>query len=666
MLAGIKHEQDRAVAFAEQAQALAPGDYQVKAVLAYNLIWAGESRRATEKFVEAKRLSPRYPWWIDAASGLAQHLAGQHDEAIASLKTGMARAPTSVYPRARLVAVYADLGRMEEARAEAADLLKVAPGFTVSEFVSEHPFKDASLSAWLRDALLKAGLPEKPPPKLPDKPSIAVLPFENMSGETEQAYFAEGMTDDLITRLSQISGLFVIARNSTFAYKGTPVKVQDVARDLGVRYVLEGSVRKAENTIRINAQLIDAQSGGHLWAEIFDREYRDIFAIQDEITGLIADALSVKLTAEEDARLARAPTENLAAYEAFLKAGRPIAYSAKALKEKLALFKQATELDPNFAEAHAADAALAAFVYRHQWWPAMRPTEARARALEGVARALALNPDTPLAHSTLGVLQLVAGKHEDAIRAARKAVSLAPNDTDARTTLAIILTYAGQPEAAITEMETVLRLDPKPPASIHVVDGFAHFIAGQYEQSLEAFLKAKAMAPNNVVINTFLGGIYARLGRMEEAKAAMDVARKYQPSRALSWYKLNYSYYKRAEDLDRLINLFRMAGLPEWPMGFEGSESDRLSGEEIKSLLWGRRIEGTMIRDDKPYDFSQVIGADGRWQLDHNVYGETISITGDGWIEGDTWCYQSEDYFFGRKHCVPVYRNPGGSSEDRK
>jgi adenylate cyclase len=355
----------------------------------------------------------------------------------------------------------------------------------------------------------------------------------------------------------------------------------------------------------------------------------------------------------------------LEAYETFLKAGRPIAYSGKALKEKLALFKRATELDPNFAEAYAADAAVAAFVYRTQWWPVMRPTEAQARALEGVARALALNPDTPLAHSTLGVLQMVAGKHEDAIRAARKAVSLAPNDTDARTTLAIILTYAGQPEAAIAEMETVLRLDPKPPASIHIVDGFAHFIAGQYEQSLEAFLKANAMAPNNITINSFLGGIYARLGRMEEAKAAMDVALKYQPSEALSWYKLNLSYFKRAEDLDRLIDSLRMAGLPEWPLGFEGSESERLSGEEIKSLLWGRRIEGTMIRNDKPFVFSQVIGADGRWELDHNVYGKPTNVTGNGWIEGDTWCYQTEDYFYGRTHCVPVYRNPGGSSEDK-
>ena len=387
---------------------------------------------------------------------------------------------------------------MEKARSYAADLMKIDPKFNLESWAKALPYKYPDDLEREMAMLRKAGFPEKPPLALPDKPSIAVLPFENMSGDAEQAYFAEGMTDDLITRLSQISGLFVIARNSTFAYKGTPVKVQDVARDLGVRYVLEGSVRKAENTIRINAQLIDAQTGGHLWAEIFDRQYRDIFAIQDEITDLIASALSVKLTGDEQTRLARAPTDNLEAYEAFLKAGRPIAYSAKALKEKLALFKRATELDPNFAEAYAADAAVAAFVYRTQWWPVMRPTEARARALEGVTRALALNPDTPLAHSTLGVLQMVAGKHEDAIRAARKAVSLAPNDTDARTTLAIILTYAGQPEAAITEMETVLRLDPKPPASIHVVDGFAHFIAGQYEQSLEAFLKAKAMAPNNV------------------------------------------------------------------------------------------------------------------------------------------------------------------------
>jgi adenylate cyclase len=670
LLGGIafaRRQHDEAIRYGEKALALMPSHSAVMATLGFWLAYAGRPEEGIAAIQKAMRLSPYYPGWYLAAIGLGYMMTGRYDEAIAANEESIKRNVLVLFSYERLAAIHAMKGDLEKAKEFAAKVLEIDPNFTIEGWTKALRYKNPEDLNRELDALRAAGLPEKPPPKLPDKPSIAVLPFENMSGDSEQAYFADGMTDDLITRLSQISGLFVIARNSTFAYKDTPVKVQDVARDLGVRYVLEGSVRKAENTIRVNAQLIDAKTGGHLWAEIFDRQYRDIFAIQDEITGLIADALSVKLTAEEDARLARAPTENLAAYDVFLKAGRPIAYSGKALKEKLALFKQATELDPSFAEAYAADAAVAAFIYRTQWWGVMRPTEARARALEGVTRALALNPDTPLAHSTLGALQLAAGKHEDAIRAARKAVALAPNDTDARTTLAIILTYAGQPEAAITEMETVLRLDPKPAPSFHVVDGFAHFVAGQYERALEAFLKAKAMAPNNVVINTFLGGTFARLGRMEEAKAAIAVALKVQPSRSVHYLKLDQSYYKHAEDWNRLFHSFRIAGLPQWPFGFEGPERDRLSGEEIKTLLWGRRIEGTIFtgRDGKPQGFSQVINADGRWQLDHSVFGEPISITGNGWIEGDTWCFESEDYSFGRKHCVPVYRNPDGSFEDK-
>jgi TolB-like protein/class 3 adenylate cyclase/Flp pilus assembly protein TadD len=492
-------------------------------------------------------------------------------------------------------------------------------------------------------------------------PTIAVLPFDNMSGDKEQEYFADGMTDDLITRLSQISGLFVIARNSVFTYKGKPAKVQDVAKDLGVRYVLEGSVRKDEGTIRINAQLIDAESGGHLWAEKFDRPFRDVFALQDQISERIAEALSVKLTGDEQTRLGRPPTTNLEAYEAFLKAGPPFGYDVKSLREKLALFKKATELDPNFAEAYAADAAVAAFVYRTQWWPVMRPTKAHARALEGVTRALALNPDSPLAHSTLGILQLVESKHEEAIRASREAVSLAPHDAHVRANLALVLAFAGRYNEAAEEMETVLRLDPKPPASIHIVDGFIHFIAGDYRQALERLLKAKATEPDNFVLNTLLGGAYARLDRMEEAHAAIELALKGQPVRAVSSQKLAYPYMKRVEDLDRFADSLRLAGLPEWSMGFTGAENERLSGEEIKDLLWGQRIEGNQMYGSQPHAFSQTVGADGTWEQISDWGGKPFIVKGTSSVESDMWCTQDEDYFFGSKQCVPVYRNPGGT-----
>lgn len=295
-VSAIKGEQDQAVELVEKAAALAPGDVKVKRILAYNLIWAGEPHRAVELFQEAKRLGSRYPWWIDAASGLAHYLAGQHDQAIVSLERGIARAPTSVYARARLIAVYADTGRLEDAKGEAVALLKVVPGFTVTAFVDEHPFKDASLKTWLRNALLKAGLPEDPAPKLPDKPSIAVLPFDNFSGDPQQEHLADGMTEHIITTLSRDPDLFVIARNSSFTYKKKPVKIKQIAKELGVRYVLEGSIQKSKDRLRVTAQLIDALDGSHLWSDRFDSDLENLFALQEEIARKILLQLQIKFS----------------------------------------------------------------------------------------------------------------------------------------------------------------------------------------------------------------------------------------------------------------------------------------------------------------------------------------------------------------------------------
>jgi adenylate cyclase len=200
---------------------------------------------------------------------------------------------------------------------------------------------------------------------LPDKPSIAVLPFDNLSGEPEQEYFSDGITDDLITDLSKISGLFVIARNSTFAYKAKPLKIRQIAEELGVRYVLEGSVRKAENRVRINAQLIDATTGGHLWAERYDRHYTDIFELQDEFIGKIVAALTVKLTGAEQAQLARRPTDNLEAYDYYLRAERDVfSEDYSLLPDTLSLYEKAIAFDPNFAEAYAGYARAAVDVWR--------------------------------------------------------------------------------------------------------------------------------------------------------------------------------------------------------------------------------------------------------------------------------------------------------------
>jgi adenylate cyclase len=311
---------------------------------------------------------------------------------------------------------------------------------------------------------------------LPDKPSIAVLPFDNLSGDPDQEYFADGITEDLITDLSKTSGLFVIARNSSFRYKDTAVDPQQVARDLGVRYLLEGSVRRASDKVRINAQLIDATTSGHVWAERYDGSLAEVFALQDRVTRRIVDALAISLTAREQQAQGRAETAVPEAYDAFLKGWEhfqertPEQY-AKALK----YFQQAVELDPAYARAHAAIAS----VYWMSWWEGWNPTlgagtyEAKNAAADHLERAM-VDP-TPLAYQVAAQMRLWEGRYDDAIAEAEQGVALDPNDADSRAMLAEVLIYIGKPEAALSAIEVARRLDPYNEARYAYLEGFARF-----------------------------------------------------------------------------------------------------------------------------------------------------------------------------------------------
>ena len=262
-----------------------------------------------------------------------------------------------------------------------------------------------------------------------DKPSIAVLPFDSLSKDPEQAFFADGMAEDIITDLSKIDGLLVIARNSSFSYKGKQVEIRTIARELGVRYVLEGSVRRAGDQVRINAQLIDAKSGGHIWADRFDGELSNVFALQDRISERIVEAMKVSLTKKERVRLKRTPTKNAQAYELFLKArDAHRTFVSKQLKQALSLYEQAIDLDPTFAEAYAGDAAVAALIWRRSNPRIMRRADALKWAKQSAARALALDPDSATTYGVLAMINLDQGQHAEAIRLSEKAVALDPND----------------------------------------------------------------------------------------------------------------------------------------------------------------------------------------------------------------------------------------------
>ncbi|PYM52128.1 MAG: hypothetical protein DME14_01575, partial [Candidatus Rokuibacteriota bacterium] len=314
-----------------------------------------------------------------------------------------------------------------------------------------------------------------------DKPSVAVLPFENMSGDAGQEYFSDGITEDLITGLSKLSGLFVIARNSVFAYKGKALKPAQVSRELGVRYLLEGSVRKAGNRVRITAQLVDATTGYHVWAERYDRDLKDVFALQDEVTQKIVGVLAVKLTVPEKDRLGRAPTRNLDAYDYVL---RGLEYHRRTTKEANAeartMFARAVELDPDYAKAYAALGWTYLQAWQFQW---SRDPETLEQAFQLAQKAIARDDSLAGPHSLLGQVYLWKKEHERAIAEAERAVGLAPNDADSYETLAEVLAWSGRADAAIRYIKEAMRLDPQYPFFYLWTLGHAYYLTGRSDEA---------------------------------------------------------------------------------------------------------------------------------------------------------------------------------------
>jgi adenylate cyclase len=354
---------------------------------------------------------------------------------------------------------------------------------------------------------------------LPDKPSIAVLPFVNMSGDPEQEYFSDGITEEIITALSKTPKLFVIARNSTFTYKSKPVKVQQVGRELGVKYVLEGSVRKSEDKARITAQLVDAETGTHLWAERYDRELQDIFAIQDEITLEIIKAMQVELTMGETARVTGKGTKNLDAYLSALHAQEEwLRLDKEGSIKARQLANQAIALDPGYGYPYAILAwSHMLDVVRHY---SASPEESMSLAVEAIQKALALDPSDHRIHRVLSNFYVMQGKHDEAIASSRRALELCPGGAGAHENLGIALLFACRPIEAIPMLEKAIQLDPFPPAVCHRNLAMAYCHVGRYEDAIDQGEKAFQISRNDLSTPFVLVFAYAKLGRIEQARAA--------------------------------------------------------------------------------------------------------------------------------------------------
>jgi adenylate cyclase len=385
---------------------------------------------------------------------------------------------------------------------------------------------------------------------LPDRPSVAVLPFANLSRDPAQEYFSDGVTEDLITGLSKVSGLFVIARNSVFTYKGKAVKVGDVGRDLGVRYVLEGSVQRAGTRVRITAQLVDAATGYHVWAERYDRELRDIFALQDEVTQQIVRALAVKLNEGEQGRNTRVPTGNPEAYDLVLRGQEERRRTTReGNAEARRLFVKALDLDPEYAQAYVG----LSWAHLQSWqflWSSSPESLERAREL--AERAIALDDSLANGHSLLGQIYLWQKEHNRALAEAERAIAVAPNDADGYETSAEILAWAGRGEDSIRVMRQAMRLNPHYPFYYLWTLGHASFVARQTGDAVDAFGKVVEQNPNFLPAHAYLAVLFTEMGRDEEARASWSQAQRLSPAASLASLRQRLPY-RRPADLDRFL-----------------------------------------------------------------------------------------------------------------
>jgi adenylate cyclase len=397
----------------------------------------------------------------------------------------------------------------------------------------------------------------------PESASIAVLPFTNMSGDPEQEYFSDGITEDIITDLSKVGGLLVIARNSSFAYKGMSADIRKVGRELGVASVLEGSIRRAGNRVRITAQLINAANGGHLWAERYDRDLTDIFAVQDEVTRQIVDALKVKLTPREAARIADSRPMNLEAHDLFLR-GRELLFGQRVNREVfdqvVALFSRAIELDPNYADAYAGLGTAYLFDFLNRW--TADPDQSLQKAKQCAGRAIDTDPNQPLGHLAAARVAYFEKDLERATSEASVALSLNPNTALAYSTLGGVQTYSGRPQAAIPQIERAIRLDPAFRHQFLHLLGTAYLIAGEYEKASGVFAQRIQLAPETDFSRAFRAAALGHLGQIDEARRTWSELKKVNPKYSFDEH-VGRLPFKNQADIDRIRNGLAKAGLPD-------------------------------------------------------------------------------------------------------
>ncbi len=492
---------------------------------------------------------------------------------------------------------------------------------------------------------------------LPDKPSIAVLPFDNLSDDPQQTFFADGIAEDVMTDLSRLSGLFVIARNSSFAYRGKATDLRQVARELGVRHILEGSVQRVGSQIRINVQLIDGTTGAHQWAERYEGTHENIFALQDKVTKAVVEALAVQLTGAELVVLVQHDTTIPAAYDAFLRGWEHYQLTTpEDYKKAIPFFEQATKLDPNYGRAHAALAMVYFRSYDQRWSGSLGMTaDAAFRRARDYYNLAKLRP-TSTSHQVAGNISRERGWYDDALKEFEAAIVLDPSDSLSYADQAYTLIWAGRFAEAEALIEKAMRLDPRYSPIFLYYQGVAQFAQDEFEQAEETLEEAVKRNPGLSLPRLYLASTYGHLGKAEESVAMVEefsAARVKQGNMPFVLMEvrpgLNADAMKVPENSKLVVGL----GTAKVPLDFDDPayEKRKLKSAEIGALVFGHRLHGRSVITG--LEQGAMVAADGTALL-HGNWG---SGTGMASVKGDQLCFEMTT----TTRCGPVLPIPGGT-----
>lgn len=567
-------EHDKAMEMTERAINLAPNNAEILGGVASAVMRkSGRPERGAELVKKAMRLSPFYRPGLLRALGNNYRMSGRLEEAVACYRESLKRESGYLAPYVNLASALGELGRANEAKDIIRKIYELEPNFSVSAYVKGLSYRNKSDLERIADGLIKAGLPantsEPPAIETRNKPSIAVLPFTNMSGDPDQGYFIDGIAEDIITGLSRFRTLFVIARNSSFAFRGQNLGSKEIGQKLGVQYLVEGSVRRVGSRVRISAQLIEAATGNHIWADRFDRDLENIFAVQDEVTSNIVAVLPGRIQHDVADRTARKPTANMKAYELLLQ--------AKALRDGLnaedtakarVLLEKALQLDPRYARVYM----YLADTYVVDLWLGLANEDARHHSLEIARKGAALDNKDVYIQDQLGYAFLCAGLWDDANAQFEKTLAQIVNEAESMAWCGYGFLLLGRHNKARDVVVEAMRRDPLHPPALDWILGQVHFFMGSYDEVVKVLIGEALL---NSLAHAFLVAAYAHSGRNVDATAALQsfVAKRHQElsSRGKSVDKDSIStlaggfqtMWRQEEDWQHLASGLSKAGLPD-------------------------------------------------------------------------------------------------------